>query len=81
MAVKQLFAKKQQRVDDFLNEVIALTSVIHKNLVKLKGCCLRGDQRLLVCEFVENKNVSKALLGESILPFLESFHSMHLNRT
>ncbi len=62
MAIKQL-TKFQQGVDDFLNEVIVITDVRHRNLVKLKGCCVHGTQHFLVFEYVENKNLAEALWG------------------
>ena len=67
VAVKQLLTHAQQSMDDFLNEVIPLTSVKHKNLVKLKGCCLRGDRRLLVYEFVDNYDLAETLFGKLTL--------------
>jgi len=60
LAVKSL-TKAHQGIDDFLNEVVAITDVKHNNLVKLKGCCLHGIQRYLVYEYVENKNLGEAL--------------------
>lgn len=63
VAIKQLLPKAQQSMDDFLNEVILLTSVKHRNLVKLKGCCLRGDRRLLVYEYVDNYDLGETLFG------------------
>uniref|UniRef100_A0A7I4D5Y0 Protein kinase domain-containing protein n=1 Tax=Physcomitrium patens TaxID=3218 RepID=A0A7I4D5Y0_PHYPA len=61
VAVKQLTTNAQQNMDDFLNEVVVLTTVKHRNLVKLKGCCLRGDRRLLVYECVENYDLAETL--------------------
>ncbi|CAN5959541.1 unnamed protein product [Sphagnum jensenii] len=66
MAVKLLTTKSHQGIDDFLNEVVSITSVRHKNLVKLKGCCLHRTQRLLVYEYVENKNLAEALWGSKM---------------
>ncbi|CAK9867974.1 unnamed protein product [Sphagnum jensenii] len=60
VAVKHL-TKSQQGVDDFLNEVIVITGVRHRNLVKLKGCCVHGTQRFLVFEYMENSNLAEAL--------------------
>ncbi|KAH9541955.1 hypothetical protein CY35_14G090500 [Sphagnum magellanicum] len=40
VAVKLLTTKSDQGMDDFLNEVVSLTGITHKNLVKLKGCCI-----------------------------------------
>nr|APU94858.1 leucine-rich repeat receptor-like protein kinase [Pohlia nutans] len=65
VAVKQLLNLAKQNMDDFLNEVVLLTGVKHRNLVKLKGCCLRETQRLLVYEYVENYDLS-AVLFESM---------------
>lgn len=51
-------------MDDFLNEVVLLTSAKHRNLVKLKGCCLRGNQRLLVYEYMEKYDLADVLFGK-----------------
>jgi serine/threonine protein kinase len=63
VAVKQLYAKSQQSLDDFLNEIVLVAAVKHRNLVKLKGCCIRKDQRLLVYEYVENGDLEQFLFG------------------
>jgi len=63
VAVKLLTTKSHQGIDDFLNEVVSITGVRHKNFVKLKGCCLHRTQRLLVYEYVENKDLAEALWG------------------
>ncbi|CAM6009843.1 unnamed protein product [Sphagnum balticum] len=64
IAVKQLLTNSQQGIDEFLNEVVLITNVRHKNLVKLKGCCLMGggaDKRLLVYEFIDNNNLAETI--------------------
>ncbi|CAK9879181.1 unnamed protein product [Sphagnum jensenii] len=66
LAIK-LLKKSEQGVTEFLNEIVLLTSVKHKNLVTLKGCCLHGVQRLLVYEFVENQNLAEVLWGDNYL--------------
>ncbi|CAK9271121.1 unnamed protein product [Sphagnum jensenii] len=63
VAVKLLTTKSDQGIDDFLNEIVSLTGITHKNLVKLKGCCIHQTQRLLVYEFLENKDLAEALWG------------------
>ncbi|KAG0585093.1 hypothetical protein KC19_3G257600 [Ceratodon purpureus] len=62
VAVKQLFTKSQQSLDVFLNEIVLVAAVKHRNLVKLKGCCIRKDQRLLVHEYVESGDLEQVLL-------------------
>ncbi|CAK9275576.1 unnamed protein product [Sphagnum jensenii] len=66
LAIK-LLKKSEQGVTEFLNEIVLLTSVKHKNLVTLKGCCLHDVQRLLVYEFVENQNLAEVLWGDNYL--------------
>ncbi|CAM6080063.1 unnamed protein product [Sphagnum tenellum] len=46
---------------EFLNEVKAITGISHKNLVKLKGYCVRDEKVILVYEYVENKDLHEAL--------------------
>ena len=65
VAVKQLHIKSQQGMDEFLNEVALISGIKHRNLVKLKGCCIREKQRLLVYEYVDNHDLDWNLLGES----------------
>ncbi|KAH9571952.1 hypothetical protein CY35_02G120500 [Sphagnum magellanicum] len=65
VAVK-LLNKSHQGVSEFLNEIVLMTGVNHKNLVKVKGCSLRATQRLIVFEYVENKNLAQALWGQQI---------------
>jgi serine/threonine protein kinase len=66
VAVKKLSkAKKEQDIQDFLNEIIVISNIKHRNLVQLKGCCIKGDQRILVYELVDNKNLAETLWGDS----------------
>ncbi|KAG0561218.1 hypothetical protein KC19_9G046400 [Ceratodon purpureus] len=63
LAVKRLFAMSTQGIDEFLNEVVLITGMRHRNLVNLKGCCLHETQRLLVYEYVDNFDVDQILLA------------------
>jgi serine/threonine protein kinase len=64
-AVKTLFDHKrlQNSLDDFLNEVVLITGIKHRNLVQLKGCCINDKERMLVYEYVEKGNLAEALWG------------------
>lgn len=66
IAVKQLFMKTQQASIDFINEIILITNLQHRNLVKLRGYCLNGKEMLLVYDYIDNADLGKLLLGESI---------------
>jgi hypothetical protein len=82
VAVKQLFNESQQSIDEFLNEIVLITGVKHRNLVKLKGCCITtSKKRLLVYEYVENNDLDEALFGEFInLKNIYNFVSDNYNK-
>lgn len=44
----------------------------HHNLVSLKGCCFRGEDRLLVYEYVENCDIEQTLLSKCNLKLFSS---------
>jgi serine/threonine protein kinase len=64
IAVKQLSSKSKQGNREFLNEIGMISCLQHPNLVKLHGCCIEGDQLLLVYEYMENNSLARALFGE-----------------
>ncbi|GLT50373.1 hypothetical protein SLA2020_238630 [Shorea laevis] len=59
IAVKRLFFNNRHRVADFYNEVNIISSVEHKNLVRLLGCSCSGPESLLVYEFLPNKSLDR----------------------
>ncbi|KAK9268330.1 hypothetical protein L1049_000078 [Liquidambar formosana] len=63
IAVKQLSSKSQQGNREFVNEIGMISALQHPHLVKLYGCCVEGDQLLLVYEYMENNNLARALFG------------------
>lgn len=76
VAVKQLFIKNQQSITEFLNEVVVVTAIKHRNLVNLKGCCVREDQRLLVYEYLENNDLARHLFSKRTTYMLSSMYSL-----
>ncbi|OWM72996.1 hypothetical protein CDL15_Pgr001110 [Punica granatum] len=63
IAVKQHSPKSGQGNREFLNEIGIISCLQHPNLVKLYGCCIEGDQLLLVYEYMENNSLARALFG------------------
>ncbi|KAL1299703.1 probable leucine-rich repeat receptor-like serine/threonine-protein kinase At3g14840 isoform X3 [Arachis ipaensis] len=63
IAVKQLSSKSRQGNREFLNEIGVISALQHPCLVKLYGCCVEGDQLLLVYEYMENNSLARALFG------------------
>ncbi|PON42872.1 GPCR kinase [Parasponia andersonii] len=63
IAVKQLSSKSKQGNREFVNEIGLISGLQHRNLVRLYGCCIEGNQLLLVYEFMENNSLACALFG------------------
>ncbi|KAL7103908.1 hypothetical protein ACP275_08G210100 [Erythranthe tilingii] len=63
VAVKQLSVASDRGKSQFVAEIVTVSAVQHRNLVKLYGCCIEGDKRLLVYEYLENKSLDRLLFG------------------
>ncbi|CAN6301459.1 unnamed protein product [Urochloa humidicola] len=63
IAIKKLSAESKQGISEFLTEINVISNVRHPNLIKLLGCCVEGNNRLLVYEYAENNSLANALLG------------------
>lgn len=73
VAVKELPSNVKTCNQDFIDEVEVITVLQHKNLVKLRGCGIRHNSRLLVYEYVENKCLGQSLFGnQSLSSFVTS---------
>ncbi|KAI3981033.1 hypothetical protein MKX01_036579, partial [Papaver californicum] len=64
IAVKQLSSKSKQGNREFVNEIGMISALQHQNLVKLFGCCIEGNQLLLIYEYMENNSLARALFGK-----------------
>ncbi|KAG9452828.1 hypothetical protein H6P81_005732 [Aristolochia fimbriata] len=76
VAVKRLSKASVQGLHEFRNEVIVISRVQHKNLVRLLGYCAEGEEKMLLYEFMPNRSLDAFIFGSDgrKLDWAQRFH-------
>ncbi|XP_054777769.1 G-type lectin S-receptor-like serine/threonine-protein kinase At1g11330 [Prosopis cineraria] len=77
IAVKRLSSVTGQGHEEFMTEVVVISKLQHRNLVRLLGCYVEGGEKMLIYEYMPNKSLEAYLFGplkQDVLDWQRRYH-------
>ncbi|KAK9144375.1 hypothetical protein Sjap_004278 [Stephania japonica] len=80
VAIKKSKVIDESQIAQFINELVLLSQINHRNIVRLLGCCLETEVPLLVYEYVSNGTLSHRLHSENLFASISWADRLRISR-